>query len=159
MVRRNHHYEIDLSWAGNLGVGTRGYEDYARDFLVTATAKTTSIEGSADPAFRGAATRWNPEELLLASVAACHKLWYLHLCADANVVVCAYRDQASASMGPDTDGVTRILSAVLRPQVVISNSSDAKLAAALHADANAACFVANSVRFPIEHEPSIEIEN
>jgi organic hydroperoxide reductase OsmC/OhrA len=41
------------------------------------------ILGSSDPHFRGAPERWNPEELLLASICACHQLWYLHLCSDA----------------------------------------------------------------------------
>ena len=49
------------------------------------------IAGSADPAFRGDRTRYNPEDLLVASLAACHMLWYLHLAADAGVVVVAGR--------------------------------------------------------------------
>ena len=55
------------------------------------------LPGSSDPAFRGDPARWNPEELLVASLSTCHMLWYLHLCADAGVVVTDYVDRATAS--------------------------------------------------------------
>ncbi|MGH3747387.1 MAG: OsmC family protein [Micromonosporaceae bacterium] len=45
---------------------------------------------SSDPSFLGDAGRWNPEELLVASLSQCHMLWYLHLCADNGVVVTEY---------------------------------------------------------------------
>lgn len=47
-----------------------------------------------DPAFRGDAHRYNPEELLLASLASCHMLWYLHLCAVNGINVLDYHDEA-----------------------------------------------------------------
>ena len=64
----DHEYSVRVEWTGNLGTGTSGYRDYSRDHDVRgATADLPVIRGSADPAFRGDARRWNPEQLLLAS--------------------------------------------------------------------------------------------
>ena len=63
-----------------------------------------SANGSSDPHFRGDATRWNPEQLLMAALAQCHLLWYLHLCADAGVTVVEYRDEAEGTMILGSDG-------------------------------------------------------
>jgi organic hydroperoxide reductase OsmC/OhrA len=43
----------------------------------------------------------------------------------------------------------------LRPSVKISAESDAGKAHALHAEAHQFCFIANSVNFPVETEPTI----
>ena len=55
------------------------------------------------PAFRGDRTRWNPEDLLVGSLSACHKLWYLHLCAVEGVRVLSYRDEAEGLMAEDPE--------------------------------------------------------
>lgn len=81
-----HEYELTVTWTGNRGDGTSGYRSYGRDHEVQAAGKPM-LPGSADPGFRGDAARWNPEELLVASLSQCHMLWYLGLCANAGVVV------------------------------------------------------------------------
>lgn len=90
---RDHRYAVSLNWSGNLGSGTSAYRDYSRNYDISAEGKPV-ICGSADPAFRGDRSRWNPEELLVASLSACHKLWYLHLAAEAGIIVTAYTDRA-----------------------------------------------------------------
>ena len=144
-----HHYRLTVEWTGNRGTGTSGYRDYERSHVISAAGKP-DIAGSSDPAFRGDAARWNPEELLLASASACHKLWYLHLCADAGIVVTAYVDHAEATMNGD-----RFERIVLRPRVTIS-AGDRELAARLHHQAHEECYIAKSVNFAIDCEPSIE---
>jgi len=151
---RQHRYRAAVRWIGNTGQGTAGYRAYSRDHVIEADGKPP-VPGSSDPHFRGDASRWNPEELLVASLSTCHQLWYLHLCADAGVVVTAYEDHAEAVMVEDPDGGGRFTGAVLRPSVTISATSDLARARALHADAHAKCFIANSVRFPVEVEPTI----
>jgi organic hydroperoxide reductase OsmC/OhrA len=79
---REHRYAVSLTWNGNPGTGPSGYRDYSPKFELVSKGKP-AIQGSADPAFRGDRSRWNPEELLVASLSACHKLWYLHLAAEA----------------------------------------------------------------------------
>jgi organic hydroperoxide reductase OsmC/OhrA len=144
-----HHYQVNVAWTGNRGTGTSGYRDYERSHTISAAGKP-AIPGSSDPAFRGDAARWNPEELLVASASACHKLWYLHLCADAGIVVTAYVDHAEGTMNGD-----RFERVVLRPHVTIS-AGDRALALQLHHKAHEECYIAKSVNFPIDCEPSIE---
>ena len=91
-----HRYEVSVTWTGNLGKGTSGYRDYSRDYAIGAEAKPI-ILGSSDPTYRGDRSRWNPEELLVASLSACHKLWYLHLAAEAGIIVTAYSDRAEGA--------------------------------------------------------------
>ena len=149
-----HRYAVSVTWTGNLGSGTSGYRDYSRDYEIGAEAKPI-ILGSSDPAFRGDRSRWNPEELLVASLSACHKLWYLHLAAEAGILVTAYVDRAEGVMETSSGGSDRFTSVVLRPIVTVAAGSDFDLARALHKVAHEKCFIANSVSFPIECEPQI----
>lgn len=149
-----HRYEISLEWTGNQGAGTSSYTSYERAHELRAPGKAT-IAGSSDPSFRGDAKSWNPEELLVASLAACHQLWYLHLCAEAGVVVTAYRDTPYGEMAVERGGAGQFDLVVLRPEVEIAAGSDAARALALHHDAAEKCFIARSVNFPVRHEPRI----
>lgn len=152
MTQRQHTYRVAVQWTGNKGSGTSSYQAYSRDHTIAAGDKPT-IAGSSDPAFRGDSKRWNPEDLLVASTSACHKLWYLHLCAEAGMVVIAYEDHAEGTMIEGDKG--RFTSIVLRPRVTIRSGDDAELAAKLHHDAHAQCFIANSLNFPVLCEPVI----
>jgi len=98
-----HRYQIRLDWTGNRGTGTSGYADYDRRHEVRAAGKPT-IAGSSEQSFRGEADRWNPEELLVVSLSQCHLLWFLHLAADAGVLVTGYTDEASVTMRLNPDG-------------------------------------------------------
>lgn len=154
MAHREHTYEVEVEWTGNKGSGTSGYRAYERDHTIRSGAKP-DIAGSSDAAFLGDASRWNPEDLLVASASACHKLWYLHLCTDAGIAVLAYEDHATGTM-VDTPGHGRMTRIVLRPHVTIRAGDDAARARELHHAAHAECYVANSVNFPIDCEPTIE---
>jgi len=151
---RTHRYELTLTWTGNDGSGTSAYRAYRRDHELLAPGKA-AIAGSADPKFRGDAARWNPEELLLGSLAACHQLWYLHLCADAGVIVESYADHPQGFMQESADGGGQFTRVVLRPRVRLAAGSSRELALALHAQAHALCFIARSVNFPVEHAAEV----
>jgi organic hydroperoxide reductase OsmC/OhrA len=153
---KEHRYTVAVEWTGNLGTGTSGYREYERAHDITVPGQPKSaIAGSSDPAFRGDRTRWNPEELFVAALSACHELWYLHLCADAGVVVTGYTDSAEGLMIEEADGAARFRRVVLRPVVTIAPGSDMEHAYALHEDAHRRCYIANSVNFPVEHEPEV----
>lgn len=154
MAGNEHRYTVSVEWTGNRGTGTSGYRDYDRDHIIHVDGKQ-DIAGSSDPAFLGDAARWNPEDLLVASVTACHKLWYLHLCAVAGIRVLSYRDRAEGTMVVDGGG-GRFSGMVLKPHIVIAAGGDREKATALHHDAHEKCFIANSVNFPIACEPVIE---
>jgi organic hydroperoxide reductase OsmC/OhrA len=149
-----HRYRLELSWRGNLGSGTSGYGAYSRAHEIRSAGKPV-LYGSADPSFRGHADRYNPEELLLAALAACHMLWFLHLCADAGVVVVGYEDQPSGVMVVDASGGGRFSEALLQPAVTLTVAIDATRLSQLHERAHALCFIANSVNFPVRTEPLV----
>ena len=149
----DHHYALGLTWTGNRGTGTSGYRDYARDCVLVADGKPDLL-GSADPTFRGDRARWNPEELLLAALAQCHLLSYLHSAVNHGIVVTGYSDQPVGTMSQVGQG-GRFTSVVLRPRVTISDPSQVDLAREIHHEASDNCFIAASVSFPVTHEPEI----
>jgi organic hydroperoxide reductase OsmC/OhrA len=153
---REHRYRVAVDWTGNRGDGTAGYRAYDRSHIVTAEGKPP-IPGSSDPAFRGDPSRYNPEELLVASLSACHMLWYLHLCAGAGVTVTAYRDDAEGLMREDADGGGRFVEVVLKPSVTVLTPDMVEAATRLHAEAHRKCFIANSINFPVRHEARVSV--
>jgi organic hydroperoxide reductase OsmC/OhrA len=151
-MARTHHYTLTLEWTGNRGAGTSGYRDYDRSHSLSAPGKPP-IPGSSDTAFLGDARAWNPEQLFLASLSACHQLWFLHLAAEAGVIVTAYRDQPVGEMVETTDGGGQFTSVTLRPDVTVDGGAEAATLAALHARAHQLCFIARSVNFPVACTP------
>jgi organic hydroperoxide reductase OsmC/OhrA len=149
-----HTYDTVVTWTGNRGTGTSGYRDYDRAHEVSAEGRA-KILGSSDPAFRGDPARWNPEQLLVAALSQCHMLQYLHLCADAGVVVTGYVDHACGTM-TETDQGGHFTEVVLRPQVRVAAPSMVEAAMALHGAAHRACFIASSVNFPVRHQPRVQ---
>jgi organic hydroperoxide reductase OsmC/OhrA len=156
-MAKEHHYAVTVEWTGNQGGGTSGYKAYARDHEIRIAGKP-AIPGSSDPSFRGDAGRYNPEDLLVASLSGCHMLWYLALCAMAGIVVTRYLDRAEGTMVEDADGSGRFTSVVLKPDIAVKPGADLEKARALHATAHRMCFIANSVNFPVAHEPTIREE-
>lgn len=156
MTARAHRYEVTVVWTGNQGEGTGGYRSYARDHEVTADSRPP-LKGSSDRAFRGNAQRWDPERLLVAALSQCHLLSYLHVCAEAGVVVVNYVDQAEGEMQQTPDGGGHFTEVTLRPRVTVSEESMTAAARELHGRAHELCFIANSVNFPVLHEPRITV--
>lgn len=152
--KRSHQYEVHITWTGNTGLGTSSYAGYSREHDISAPEKVT-ISGSSDPAFRGDKRRYNPEELLVASAAACHMLTYLHLCAVNGVVVSSYEDRPMGEMEEAMGGAGAFVRVDLRPTVTITAASDAVRAEALHEKAHHACFIANSIKAPVIVHPVI----
>lgn len=169
---RAHEYRVQLTWTGNRGEGTASYTAYGREHEIAAEGRPT-LAGSADPAFRGDPSRYSPEDLLVASLSACHMLWYLHLCADAGVVVTDYRDEAYGRMDMEADGRARFTEVVLRPRVTLEEGTPAgatgeggsgsapvsavATAGRLHREAHRMCFIARSVNFPVRCEPRVAV--
>jgi len=154
---KEHFYAVNLQWTGNLGQGTANYRAYSRNHEISAPGKSTVL-ASSDPAFRGDDSRYNPEDLLVASLSACHMLSYLHLCAVAGIVVTDYQDQAKGTMVETEDGGGHFTQVTLRPAVKVAAGADTDLAQQLHEKAHHLCFIASSVNFPVLCEPSVEVD-
>ncbi|HEY2221838.1 OsmC family protein [Actinomycetospora sp.] len=143
-----HEYRVTVAWHDD--PGTVDYRSYTRDHVVSADGKS-SLDGSADRSFRGSAARWNPEELVVAALSQCHLLSFLHVAADAGVVVTAYSDHPVGRMTKDDDGGWSFASVVLRPEITVAGAEPDLTA--LHHAAHEACFIARSVGFPVTVEP------
>ena len=153
--KNQHLFECRLIWTGASKGSTTDYEKYSREYRVDIPGKPC-IRGTAAPVYRGDPALPNPEDLLVASLSACHFLSYAALCARGGVQVLVYEDDASGTM-ERVDGVERFTEVTLRPKVTIGPGSDPEKARSLHERAHAICFIANSVNFPVRNEPRITI--
>jgi organic hydroperoxide reductase OsmC/OhrA len=153
-----HYYTTTITWTGNNGTGTNDYRGYERSHTVTAEGKSI-IEVSSDPKFRGDPSKYNPEELLVSSLSSCHMLWYLHLCAVNGVTVIEYSDHATGTMEENKDGSGQFTEVTLHPKVTVADASMVDQANALHHKANTMCFIARSVKFPVNHKPVTKVKN
>lgn len=151
-MQSNHYYSLTINWTGNKGTGTDNYKSYDRAYEIVGENKAV-VQGSSDPSFLGDKTKYNPEELLLASLSSCHMLWYLHLCSEAGIVVTAYKDEAKAVMVESANGGGKFEEVTLYPNVIVKDASMISKANALHSKANELCFIANSVNFPVHQKP------
>ncbi len=152
MAGKEHRYRPFISWTGNTGAGTANYKAYERAHVIGAPGKP-EIAGSSDANFRGDASRWNPEDMFVASASTCHMLWYLHLCAVNDVVVLDYRDEPEGLMIEEADGSGAFTRIVLKPVVKLAPASSEQKARELHHEAHKMCFIANSVKCEIVTEP------
>jgi organic hydroperoxide reductase OsmC/OhrA len=78
---------------------------------------------------------------------------FLHVAASHGVVVVAYTDAATGTMEQTANGGGHFTSVTLRPHVTIEGG-DLAIAQELHAEASEKCFIAASVNFPVNHEPT-----
>lgn len=151
-MEKEHNYAVKIEWTGNKGSGTDDYRNYERSHTITIDGKP-AILGSSDTPFRGDGGKHNPEDFLVSSLSACHMLWYLHLCADAGVVVVNYVDTAKGTLKQLADGSGFFTEVTLYPEVEVLNENMIELANDLHKKAHKFCFIAKSVNFPVRHEP------
>lgn len=152
---RRHIFTSRIAWTGDRGEGTRHYRAYDRTWDMKAQGKGV-VPCSNDPALGGDPTLYNPEDLLLSALAACHMLWYLHLAANAGIVVQSYEDEPSGTGETLPNGAGRFVAAVLRPRIVLAPGSDIARADALHQEIHQYCFIARSVSFPVSYEARYE---
>lgn len=154
---KTHQYRLTANWTGNTGTGTTNYRSYERSHTIIIEGKSP-LSLSSDQAFRGNAAKWNPEELLLASLSSCHMLSYLHVCVTIGVIVTKYEDVAEGVMQETADGGGRFECVTLHPNVTVKDSSMIQKATEAHHRANELCFIASSVNFPVHHIPKCVVE-
>jgi organic hydroperoxide reductase OsmC/OhrA len=152
MSLSQHHYSLAVQWTGNLGEGTSSYRGYSRDHDIVIPGLPV-LKGSADPTFHGDRDRYNPEQLLLAALAQCHMLSFLHVAVRHGVVVTDYRDEATGRLRLNQDGSGQFESVTLNPRVTVADPAHVELSGQLHREANQVCFIARSVNFPVLHSP------
>lgn len=149
----HHDYTSCVTWTGNNGTGTSSYRAYQRSWDIATPGKPV-VHCSNDPLLGGDAGLHNPEDLLLASVSACHMLWYLHLASTAGVVVHGYTDNPVGNGEVHANGAGRFLSITLQPQIMLAQGADQSRADAVHGQIHQYCFIARSLNFPVSIEAS-----
>lgn len=97
----------------------------------------------------------DPEEAFVASLSSCHMLWFLYLAARRGFVVDRYRDEAVGVMSKDASGKQAITRVTLHPDVRYNgaNRPTDEEQMAMHHEAHASCFIANSVKSDVRCEP------
>lgn len=144
-------FTAQIRWTGDRGEANRTRRGYDRSWDILTPGKAR-LACSNDPALGGDPAKHNPEDLLIASLSACHMLWYLHLAQRDGIVVLAYEDGpvGHGETGPKGEG--RFTGAVLRPTITLEPGADRAQADALHREVHDYCFIARSVNFPIRYE-------
>ncbi|MAY60798.1 MAG: peroxiredoxin [Rhizobiales bacterium] len=156
-MAKPHDFTAKIRWTGNRGDGTRTYRGYDRTWNIVTDGKAP-VECSNDPLLGGDPAKHNPEDLLIASLASCHMLWYLHLASTVKIAVQSYVDDPVGHGESEPDGTGRFLAATLRPRIEVPKGTDLAKAEALHHEVHKYCFIARSVNFPVRYEPTfIEI--
>jgi organic hydroperoxide reductase OsmC/OhrA len=150
-----HTCTARIAWTGDLGEGTSAYSAYSRRHRISVEGKP-DLFGSADPAFRGDAGMHNPEDLFLASLSACHMLFFLSLCARDGIRVTTYEDEAQGRIERQPGGGGRFAEITLRPVVTVTGEEAVQRARQLHETAHRLCFIANSCSVPIRIEATVE---
>ena len=121
----------------------------------------TEVPGSSSPSVvplpMSDAAAVDPEEAFVASLAACHMLWFLSLAAQQGHVVDSYRDAAVGVMTKNASGKLWISTVTLRPEVRFGGERQpsAEALLRLHHRAHEECFIANSVKSEVRCEPLV----
>jgi organic hydroperoxide reductase OsmC/OhrA len=151
-----HTYAARLAWSGDTGLG---YRDYDRNHTVGPDG--IALDVSADPAFRGDASRLNPEQLLVMAASSCQLLSFLALAARKRVRVTAYEDDASGvmPMRPEDGGPVRVTEIVLRPRITVAAGTDHALVVELVHQGHDECYIANSLTTEVRVEPTIVVSD
>jgi organic hydroperoxide reductase OsmC/OhrA len=95
----------------------------------------------------------DPEEMLVAALSACHMLTFLDIARRAGWSIDRYSDAAEGQMSQTADGRSWVSEVVLRPKIGwVGAAPSAADLDALHHQAHAVCFIANSVKTDVRVE-------
>ncbi|MEP5341894.1 MAG: OsmC family protein [Algibacter sp.] len=153
----NHIFKAKVNWELSKGETTESPKTFSRNHIVEIDNKKNDLKVSAAKMFRGDASLYNPEDLLLSALASCHMMSYLYVCSQNNIKVLSYTDNAEAVLEVESSGSGHFTKVILNPVVTIKDETKKELALSLHEKANSLCFIANSCNFPIVHDAQVLI--
>ena len=151
-------YQITLHYPADVAQTLPPDASYSRNSALQAESKH-AVAASSPANYGGDATRYNPEELMLMSLAQCHMLTYLAIAAKKQLTILRYQDQVTGQLGIGKpggigmEGKISLQQVTLRPQVTVPKGTNLDDARNIHLKAHANCFMANSVNFPVTTEP------
>lgn len=97
----------------------------------------------------------DPEEAFVASLSACHMLWFLSIAAKYGFCVDRYFDSPVGRLARDSEGRLAMTLVTLRPEVRFSGNrrpAPDELRH-MHHEAHDTCFIANSVKTEVRCDP------
>lgn len=148
-MKNEHIYKLSLQWDGRPNDHSIKND---RLYKVAIEGKQP-FRGSADQVFFGDPSLYNPEDLLLASLSACHMMSYFYVCRKQGIKILDYQDEPVGLLKVNVDGSGQFEQVTLFPTVRLANKGDEDQARLLHEQAGKLCFIANSCRFTILYEP------
>lgn len=148
MIKNSHQYHLELNWTGNL------QEDNIKNdrrYEVNIQGKPT-IHGSADKPFHGDPEKYNPEDLLMASLSACHMMSFFYVCRKREIQILSYKDEAEGVLSLNPDGSGQFDKATLKQQVTVAGWPDDLSVDEVNKQASKLCFIKNSINFPVDYQ-------
>ena len=144
-------YRAKIQWK-NLS-GDFNYDTFDRTHDITYPGGI-HFKGSSAPEYLGKKELANPEEMLAATLASCHMLTFLAVCAKSRLHVTSYVDEPVATLDKNTEGKFAVTQIQLSPKATFQGEtpSPEKLQE-LHAKAHRNCFIANSLACKMAVEP------
>src|SRR4051812_45868876 len=153
---KTHHYKLAAVWHGNKPEGTKNVRAYDRSHTVSIEGKP-ELHLTTDNAAVGDKTKLNPEDLLVSAISSCHMLSYLYVCALEGIVITSYIDNATGSMEEDEKGGGRFREVTLNPVCTVQTEAMINRAIELHHKAHELCYIANSVNFSVNCNPTCSV--
>lgn len=137
-----------------------GVDDYSRNHTWSNDAGAL-VEASASPLIvpppLSGEGRFDPEQGFVASIAACHMLWFLSIAEQRGYQVRSYLDRPVGLLAKGPHGRLAVTEIRLSPVVgFVRSAPDEKTHIQLHASAHERCFLAGSVHSTITLSPKFE---
>ena len=140
-------YRATIDWRCDGDFATRRYSRvHSLHFDGGLTVPGTAGHGNVNPRYSREGAL-DPEQAFVASLSACHMLWFLDIAARAGFLVEAYRDEAEGVLAEGPTGKQMMTRVALRPEVTFSGDRrpTPQELSDLHHRAHEECFIANSV--------------
>lgn len=134
-----------IRWQNNSA--TMDYDSYPRDHSWEFPGGPV-VKGSAAEGYGGGTDCIDPEEGLVASLAACHMLTFLAIAARKKLVVANYTDQPVGHLEKNAEGRIAVTRIELHPVVQFAAGTEVSAGdlRRLHDSAHRNCFIASSIR-------------
>lgn len=115
------------------------------------------MHAASPPEFGGPAGVWSPEHLFVAAVSSCLMTTFRTIADLSKLDIVSYSDDPVGHLIRDENGLYRIESVTLRPQVTISDPDKTDRAIRLIEKAERACLVSRSVSAEIHLEATVHV--
>lgn len=142
-------HKASIEWKNELP--DLGYETYSRDHSWKFDNGLT-IQATAAPEYKGNPKNIDPEEAFVSSLASCHMLTFLAICAKKRINVKSYKDNAIGYLESNENKKLAVTRVELHPKVIFSseNNISKEDLEKIHHSAHGACFIANSVKTKVD---------